>query len=177
LIKALLGLIPAPGLSWVLKDQDICALSPGLRRLGVVFQDAALFPHMTAEQNIRFAAEARRLKSNEVEKLFSQLVEDLDLSRALGTRAQVLSGGEKQRVALARALMGRPQFLFLDEPFSALDPGLRHEARTLVLRLLAKFEVPALLVSHDMMDIQSMCETYFELKDLKLTKHFVSSAC
>jgi ABC-type sulfate/molybdate transport systems ATPase subunit len=82
----------------------------------------------------------------------------------LSRRASVLSGGEAQRVALARALIGEPRFLFLDEPFSALDAELRAEARALVRRALAHFEVPTLLITHDESDLKDLASSVVKIR-------------
>jgi len=153
--RVLLGLEAAdPGFSWVLSDgTDLARLPAPERRLGVVFQTLELFPHMTAEENIRFAAEARRRSAAETGTHLRKLAATLGLENCLSRRASLLSGGEKQRVALARALIGKPRILLLDEPFSALDADRRAEARRLVAQVLSQEEVPAILVTHDREDL------------------------
>lgn len=179
LIRALLGLEECPGLQWIFKGEDLFKLSLRERKLGVVFQDFALFPHMSSQENIWFSAKARGLVGVETrtaaEALFVELVEALNLKNILKRRASVLSGGEKQRVSLARALMGQPRFLFLDEPFSALDAENRSNARELVASVLKKFKVPSLLISHDKEDLAALADFAYELKNSQLTKLNVSS--
>jgi ABC-type sulfate/molybdate transport systems ATPase subunit len=154
--RLLLGLDRAePGFSWKFQETDLAQLSTPDRRLGVVFQSFELFPHLSAEANIRFAAESRRIDRVESEKHLKELTERLSLGHCLGRRAGLLSGGEKQRVALARALMGRPRLLFLDEPFSALDSELRAEARSLVKTAIAEEKIPTLLITHDQEDLDA----------------------
>jgi ABC-type sulfate/molybdate transport systems ATPase subunit len=152
--RLLIGLEePEPGLTWNFGSEDLAKLSTPERKLGVVFQSYELFPHMSAEDNIRFAAQARKRSKVETEAHLKELISILKLSDCLERKAAVLSGGEKQRVALARALIGKPRLLFLDEPFSALDPHLRSEARNLVRELLAREKIPAVLVTHDKEDM------------------------
>lgn len=147
LFRMLLGLDePEPGFSWQLGDLDLAKMTTPERQLGVVFQTFELFPHMTGEENIRFAAEARRRGRIDTERHLKELIEILGLQKCLARKAQVLSGGEKQRVALARALIGRPRILFLDEPFSALDAALREDARALVSRAILLEKIPAVLI-------------------------------
>lgn len=154
--RLLLGLDRAePGFKWDFHGVDLAQLSTPERRLGVVFQSFELFPHLSAEANIRFAAEARRIEKSDAEKHLRELVERLSLGHCLSRAAGVLSGGEKQRVALARALMGRPRLLFLDEPFSALDSELRGEARVLVKSVIEEEKIPTVLITHDEEDLNA----------------------
>ncbi|MCB0351113.1 MAG: ATP-binding cassette domain-containing protein [Bdellovibrionales bacterium] len=163
-IRLLLGLDSCPTLSWILNGQDVAKLPIEKRNLGVVFQTLDLFPHMTARQNIEFAAKARKLSPIEISKRLGDLVDKLHLSPCLERPARVLSGGEKQRVAIARALIARPQFLFLDEPFSALDAELRSQARALVKNIIAEYKIPTLLVSHDEADIAALATSTIQIQ-------------
>lgn len=139
--------------SWDFAGVDLAKLPTPERRLGVVLQNFELFPHMTAEENIRFAAEARRRDLGEANRHLIDLTATLDLQNCLSRKAGVLSGGEKQRVALARALIGCPRLLFLDEPFSALDAALRVGARELVRRVIEVEKIPTVLITHDKEDL------------------------
>lgn len=163
--RLLLGLDSCENLSWQFGDLDLAKLSPPQRRLGVVFQSLELFPKITARENIWFAAWARKIKSEESEKTFREIVEMLQLEDCLDKLSDVLSGGERQRVALGRALMGRPRFLFLDEPFSALDSDLRGDARALVKRTISKWNIPTLLVTHDQEDIATMADAVVKIRN------------
>jgi ABC-type sulfate/molybdate transport systems ATPase subunit len=152
--RLLLGLDkPEPGFTWKFGDVDLASLSTPERRLGVVFQTLELFPHMTARENIWFAVEARGIPRARAEGHLQSLSETLALGGFLERRTSVLSGGERQRVALARALIGEPRLLFLDEPFSALDAGLRSEARSLVKRVIEREKIPTVLITHDPEDL------------------------
>lgn len=152
--RILLGLETCPNLKWIWQKQDLAKLSPAERNIGVVFQSYDLFPHMSAAENIWFAAQARKIEKAKANQRYEQLIKSLQLSSCLQTKAELLSGGEKQRVALARALMSFPRILFLDEPFSALDENLRQEARQLVKGILQSTQTPALLITHDERDLQ-----------------------
>lgn len=156
--RILLGLEPCNDLKWMWNGQDLAQLKPQDRQIGVVFQSYDLFPHLSAQENIWFAAQARKIEKSSAQKRFAQLVETLKLSACLNRKAELLSGGEKQRVALARALMAFPRILFLDEPFSALDENLRQEARQLVKKLLQETQTPALLITHDEKDLQALAD-------------------
>jgi sulfate transport system ATP-binding protein/putative spermidine/putrescine transport system ATP-binding protein len=159
-----MGLDESPGWSWKLGDIDLATQPVDKRRLGVVFQSYELFPHLTAEENIAFAAEARGLGKQETQTKIAKLLKSLDLERARATRAIHLSGGEKQRVALARALVGNPIALLLDEPFSALDEELKAQARTLVGDVTKDLQIPVLMITHDQRDLNVLSTRAYRLK-------------
>ncbi len=121
-------------------------MRPEDRRVGLVFQDYALFPHLTVRQNVEYA---RRNAADEYLDRFGIR----HLERA---RPGSLSGGERQRVALARALARDPAILLLDEPLSALDAHTKVEVRTELQQLLAGLEIPTLLVTHDFEDAAAL---------------------
>ncbi|MCM2281524.1 MAG: ATP-binding cassette domain-containing protein [Bdellovibrionaceae bacterium] len=166
--RVLIGLDPCPGFSWDFKGEDLARLPVPRRRLGVVFQTLELFPHMTAAENILFGAEARSIPKKEAREHLEELARLLGLGSVLERKSALLSGGERQRVALARALIGKPRFLFLDEPFSALDAGLRHEARVLVQRVIEAERIPALLITHDREDLDVLAKKITEIRDGRL---------
>lgn len=151
--RLLIGLDPAPGLKWTFQGINLAALPVAERRFGVVFQTLDLFLHLTAKENILFAARARRIQLTESQQDLQQLTEMLGLGRVLDVDAKHLSLGERQRVALARAVIGRPRFLFLDEPFSSLDAANKKDARQLVNDVIERLGIPTLLVSHDPEDL------------------------
>ena len=130
------------------------SLRPEQRGIGYVAQEGALFPHLTVAQNISFGLKRRQRKNKtRVEELLAMV----GLPAHYGQRPpQALSGGEQQRVALARALAPNPNLLLLDEPFSALDAGLRAETRAAVAATLAAVNATAILVTHDQGEALSM---------------------
>lgn len=162
--RTLIGLQECSILRWFHKGEDLAQLNVEQRNLGVVFQNYELFPHMTARQNILFAAKARRIQKHNLD-LF---IEKLSLSKVLQTKASQLSGGERQRVALVRALIGRPRVLLLDEPFSSLHKEMREESRQLVKSIVKELDIPTLLITHDTDDIASLADHQVDL--LSLTK-------
>lgn len=163
-LRLLIGLDDCAGLKWTLNGIDLAALPVPQRRLGVVFQTWELFPHMTARENILFAARARKISG--AERKLQSLAQTLKLTSVINRHAAVLSGGEKQRVALARALIGEPLLLLLDEPFSALDPELKGEARLLVKNAISN--VPTLLVTHDPEDLKSLAQNVVHIRNGKI---------
>ena len=168
-IKILCGLLPSKNLEWQFQGENLAELSPPERRLGALFQDLHLFPHLSARKNILFSAKARCLSFKDVQKDFETLIRVLELKEKLHLFPEQLSGGEKQRVGLARALMGRPRFLFLDEPFSHLDENARTKARTLTANILKERSLPALFVSHSSRDVKFLAEKVFFLKKGQLS--------
>lgn len=152
--RLMTGVESCDSFRWTFKGEDLSKLTLGQKNLGVVFQTLELFPHMSARENILFAARAR----GKSEEGLDELVRDLQLDSCLDRKAAFLSGGEAQRVALARAVIAGPRFLFLDEPFSALDNDLRGEARQMVRRLIDRLQIPTLLITHDQEDIAVLAD-------------------
>jgi len=147
LLRAIAGLDPTTAGRIVLDGTDVSALPPEKRRIGLVFQDHALFPHRRVDQNIAFGLTHldRRSRARRVDEL-------LELVRLPGVAKRYpheLSGGEQQRIALARALAPDPAVVLLDEPFASLDPSLRDDVRTDVIEALRLRNAAAVLVTHD----------------------------
>lgn len=165
LFKTLIGLYQPKGWVWNFKGEDLHKLTVSERRLGVVFQNYELFPHLTAEENILIVIKSRYSAELRSEALASleNYKNKLNLNACWQTEAQKLSGGEKQRVSLLRALMSRPRLLLLDEPFSALDPALRREARLMVKDLLQSLSIPVYMITHDVEDIQALAESVVQI--------------
>ncbi|WP_095590447.1 ATP-binding cassette domain-containing protein [Actibacterium ureilyticum] len=132
---------------------------PARRGIGLVFQDGLLFPHMTVRRNLTYGA------GPGAQTLFDELVDTLRLAPLLNRRPARLSGGERQRVAIGRALMAQPQFLLLDEPVSALDPGLRADVLTLLQALHRRTGTPMIYISHAPEEIRQLANTVVTLKD------------
>lgn len=131
------------------------------RRVGYVFQDYALFPHLSVERNIAFGLLPTvpwRLSADQRSKV-QAIMKTLDIEGLQDRLPAGLSGGQRQRVALARALIREPDVLLLDEPFSALDIGLRSRVRGELDAIQRRFGVPMVLISHDPEDIQVFAET------------------
>lgn len=126
------------------------------RRLGYMFQDYALFPHLNILQNVAYAGTglfARHISKAEKEKALAYL-KNFGLIQLASHLPGEISGGQRQRVALARALNSRPVMLLLDEPFSALDPLLRRRMRSEILSILEKLDLPVVIITHDPEDVE-----------------------
>lgn len=122
-------------------------VEPEMRKIGFVFQDYALFPHLTAEQNILFGLKA--LPKQQALKRAQEVIEHVGIASLITRYPHMLSGGEQQRVALARALAPSPDILLMDEPFSSLDSGLRQKVRNDTFGLLRELGTTVIMVTHD----------------------------
>ncbi|RJR32797.1 MAG: ATP-binding cassette domain-containing protein [Desulfobacteraceae bacterium] len=136
-------------------------LPPKVRRMGYLFQDYALFPHLTVRDNVGYGRkQAWQWKlSRKDRKDVAALLDALEIGQISRSYPADLSGGQRQRVALARALITNPDLLLLDEPFSALDTMLRGRLRKELLNLQARFHIPMIMITHDPEDIRAFAET------------------
>jgi putative thiamine transport system ATP-binding protein len=154
LLAALCGTLPE-GLHFdgtvQLAGRRLDGLPPQARRVGILFQDDLLFPHMTVRENLLFALPAGPAAAREA--AVRQALADVEMGAFLDANPATLSGGQRARVALARALLAQPLALLLDEPFARLDAALRGRMRTLVFGLVRTRQIPALLVTHDLADV------------------------
>jgi molybdate/tungstate transport system ATP-binding protein len=133
-----------------LRSQDVTRHSPEQRRIGIVYQDYALFPHLSVAENILFALPYMKAEVRAGhERRFEELVTRLNLGHLLHRKPLTLSGGEAQRTALARALLPDPDLILLDEPLSALDPAFRGEMRDMLKDLQRETGKTFIVVTHD----------------------------
>jgi molybdate transport system ATP-binding protein len=140
-------------------------LSPQQRQVGYVFQDYALFPHLTVRQNIAFALRRgwRNPLRREPLPEADRWIEQFGLQEVAEQLPHQISGGQRQRTALARALVTRPTALLLDEPFAALDKALRHRLREELLELQTSLQLPLLLITHDEDDVDRLAQEVVQL--------------
>jgi molybdate transport system ATP-binding protein len=136
-------------------------VQPQQRNIGYVFQDYALFPHLTVFENVGFGLRKRwpRLLTAANRLKVEEFLDIFEIRHLAASFPFDLSGGQQQRVALARALIRNPEILLLDEPFSALDTCLRVRLRNELLAIQARFKVPVIMITHDPEDIRAFAET------------------
>ncbi len=130
----------------------------GERKIGFVYQDYSLFPHMNVYENIEFGLKMHKVAQDERHRVVSKIMEDLHLTHLAHRFPQTLSGGEQQRVALARALVLAPEVLFLDEPFSALDPNTRKDMYALMRRIHDTYKCTIVFVTHNFDEAQELAD-------------------
>ena len=163
LLKIIAGLeIPESGSVW-LDGQDISDWPPEKRRLALMFQDFALFPHLNLQDNVAFGLVEQGIGRAAAREKAQALLQRFGLGGRGAERVDTLSGGEQQRVALGRALITQPRALLLDEPFSALDAELRVSLREEFARHIAEHGMRALLVTHDEAEARAMASAAWRL--------------
>lgn len=150
---------------WFDAERGVC-LAPERRRLGYVFQDVRLFPHLSVRSNMLFG---RRFRGPSGVS-FEDVVALLGLGRLLHRTPSDLSGGEKQRVAVGRALLACPELLLMDEPLTGLDRGKREEIMAYVKAIPERFDVPILYVTHSDAELRFLADRVLNLEDGKLAE-------
>lgn len=172
LLKIVAGLdAPERGSVWF-DGVDITALPPERRGFALMFQDFALFPHLSVQDNVAFGLVEQGLRRSEARDQARIMLARFGLAgQALG-KVWTLSGGEQQRVALARALITQPRALLLDEPFSALDADLREQLRAEFRARIAEAGMTAILVTHDEQEARAMAQHAWALQDGHLSRRW-----
>jgi len=158
LLRIISGFLKPSSGKILLDGRSVENLSASQRGVGIVFQNYALFPHMTVWDNIAYGLRAKRLPSTRVNTKVSEMLELVQLGHLAKRYPSELSGGQQQRVAIARALAVEPKLMLLDEPFSALDKNLRLDMQIEIRRLLSEQGVTAILVTHDQEEAMSMSD-------------------
>jgi iron(III) transport system ATP-binding protein len=141
---------------------------PEARRLGMVFQSYAVFPHRTVEENVAYPLALRRRPREEIQRRVAEVLRTVRLEGLGGRRPHQLSGGQLQRVAVARALVAEPALLLLDEPLSNLDAALREELRAELAALRARLGVTSVLVTHDQAEALSLADRVAVMREGRL---------
>jgi multiple sugar transport system ATP-binding protein len=139
-------------------DKDITKLPPKDRDIAMVFQNYALYPHMTVRQNLAFGLKMRRTPKPEIERRVAEAAETLGITTMLNRRPRELSGGQRQRVALGRAIVRHPQVFLFDEPLSNLDAKLRVQMRAEIAALHQRLKTTMIYVTHDQVEAMTLGE-------------------
>jgi putrescine transport system ATP-binding protein len=129
--------------------EDMSTIPPYERRINMMFQSYALFPHMTVEKNVSFGLEQEKITKQDIRARVAEILEIVKMSSFMGRKPHQLSGGQRQRVALARALVKRPKLLLLDEPLAALDRKLREHTQFELINIQKRLGVTFIVVTHD----------------------------
>ena len=154
-----------------INGEDVTALRPAERRIGYVFQDYTLFPHMDVGANIGYGLRVRGEPPERIARRVNELLELMELSGYAGRRVDTLSGGERQRVAIARALAVDPVLLMLDEPFSSIDEVLRRDLRREIVRLQKELGITVLFVTHSRPEALSISNRVAILRQGRLVQY------
>jgi putative spermidine/putrescine transport system ATP-binding protein len=169
-LRMIAGLEAADGGEIWIDGRDITSLPPQARNLGMVFQHYALFPNLSAFENIAFPLRVRRMPKHEIQQRVSTLLETVRLSEDSTKYPHELSGGMQQRVALARALAIAPPLLLLDEPLSALDAAIRDSLRVELRRLQRQLGVTVIYVTHDQAEAMALSDTIVVMENGRISQ-------
>ncbi len=176
LLRIIAGFIQQSGGKVVVGGRRIDELPPARRNIGIVFQNYALFPHMTVQENVAYGLAARGTDRQAARKRTAEMLEMVQLGHLAGRLTRQLSGDQQQRVALARALAIEPQVLLLDEPFSALDKSLRLDMQIEIKRIQRAAGTTALIVTHDQEEALGMADRVAVLSQGRLEQFDAPSA-
>lgn len=165
LVEIICGLrTPQSGQVW-LNDRDVTRMPPGLRGLGFVPQDGALFPTLTVAEQIGFALRIQKAPSASIDSTVRELAAEMAITHLLDRRPPGLSGGEKQRVALARALAAKPGVLLLDEPLAAVDEDTQSDLIHLLKRTQQQHQITVLHVTHSRREAEGLADLRLRLEN------------
>ena len=165
LLNMLCGIVPVTEGKIFFDDKDVTKLAPDQRNIGMVFQNYALYPHMTVAENIAFPLEVQKVKKEERKERVEEIAKLVHVDGLLRRYPSELSGGQQQRVAIARAMVKKPQLLLMDEPLSNLDARLRLEMREEIRRIQKETGVTTVFVTHDQEEAMSISDSILLMKD------------
>ena len=168
LLRSIAGLERPDSGQVILDGSEITSADPQERQIGMVFQNYALFPHLTVFENVAFGLKTRKVARETVQKRAGEMLEAVGLSSKLNARVPTLSGGEQQRVALARALVIEPKLMLFDEPLSNLDVSLRLQMREEIRRLQRTFGFTAVYVTHDQAEAMSLSHRLAVMRNCRI---------
>ena len=146
-------------------DRLVNDVAPKDRDIAMVFQNYALYPHMTVYDNIAFALKLRKTPKDEIDRKVKEAAEILDITQYLGRKPKALSGGQRQRVAIGRAIVRNPQVMLMDEPLSNLDAKLRNQMRAEIIKLRQRINTTFIYVTHDQTEAMTLGDRIVIMKD------------
>ena len=146
-------------------DRLVNDVAPKDRDIAMVFQNYALYPHMTVYDNIAFALKLRKMPKDEIDRKVKEAAEILDITQYLGRKPKALSGGQRQRVAIGRAIVREPKVLLMDEPLSNLDAKLRNQMRAEIIKLRQRINTTFIYVTHDQTEAMTLGDRIVIMKD------------
>ena len=148
-----------------ISDRLVNDVAPKDRDIAMVFQNYALYPHMTVYDNLAFALKLRHTPKDEIDKKVKEAAEILDITQYLGRKPKALSGGQRQRVAIGRAIVRNPQVMLMDEPLSNLDAKLRNQMRAELIKLRERINTTFIYVTHDQTEAMTLGDRIVIMKD------------
>ena len=164
-LRMVAGLEEISGGELYIGDRLVNDVAPKDRDIAMVFQNYALYPHMTVYDNIAFALKLRHTPKDEIDRRVKEAAEILHITQYLGRKPKAMSGGQRQRVAIGRAIVREPQVLLMDEPLSNLDAKLRNQMRAEIIKLREKIQTTFIYVTHDQTEAMTLGDRIVIMKD------------
>ena len=164
-LRMIAGLEEISGGELYIGDKLVNDVAPKDRDIAMVFQNYALYPHMTVYENMAFALKLRHAPKDEIDKKVKEAAEILDITQYLGRKPKALSGGQRQRVAIGRAIVRAPQVMLMDEPLSNLDAKLRNQMRAEIIKLRQRIDTTFIYVTHDQTEAMTLGDRIVIMKD------------
>ena len=164
-LRMIAGLEEISGGELYIGDRLVNDVAPKDRDIAMVFQNYALYPHMTVYDNMAFALKLRHTPKDEIDKKVKEAAEILDITQYLGRKPKALSGGQRQRVAIGRAIVRAPQVMLMDEPLSNLDAKLRNQMRAEIIKLRERINTTFIYVTHDQTEAMTLGDRIVIMKD------------
>ena len=164
-LRMIAGLEEISGGELYIGDKLVNDVPPKDRDIAMVFQNYALYPHMTVYDNIAFALKLRHTPKDEIDRKVKEAAEILDITQYLGRKPKALSGGQRQRVAIGRAIVREPQVLLMDEPLSNLDAKLRNQMRAEIIKLRERINTTFIYVTHDQTEAMTLGDRIVIMRD------------
>ncbi|MGN6116063.1 MAG: ABC transporter ATP-binding protein, partial [Nitrobacter sp.] len=170
-LRLIAGLEQPDGGAISISGADVTNLTPAQRKISMVFQSYALFPHLSVAENIVFGLRVRRISRAERDERLKRVADIVGLSHLLERKPSQLSGGQRQRVALGRAIIAEARVCLMDEPMSNLDAKLRHEMRTEIRSLQQRLGMTMVYVTHDQTEAMTMADRIVLMRDGRIEQN------